>query len=377
MIVRSVHLRSFRNHQNTELALGEQVNALVGNNGQGKTNLLEALSYLSLTKSFFGATDRTVLKHGASGFEITGEVEDGSGRVHAVRIAFDRETNQKTVSVNGVRAESMASVIGRFPVVVLAPDHGKITAGSPAERRKFIDMVLSQFSRAYLDDLLEYRRVLRQRNRILLEARADGRDPSTIVEPWTESLARHGSRIIVRRGEFINAFVPYVREVHAALAGGREEPALSYVSGAGTSPEATAEEAFRRLMEELQRRAGDERRRGLTLVGPHRDELRLLLDGVEVQPFASQGQHKTLLVALKIAECLYLRERSEETPALLLDDLFGELDPVRSRRILSMVSGLGQTVITATDAVLLQGAIGWNERNRCFAVEEGTCRHVR
>jgi len=377
MIVRRLQLRSVRNHQSTELVLGEQVNALVGNNGQGKTNLLEALSYLSLTKSFFGATDRTVLKHGASSFEITGEVEDKGGRVHAVRIVYDRETNQKTVSVNGVRAESMASVIGRFPVVVLAPDHGKITTGSPAERRKFIDMVLSQFSRAYLDDLLEYRRVLRQRNRILLEARADGRDPFAVLEPWTESLARYGSRIVVRRGEFINGFVPYVREAHATLSGGMEEPALSYVSGGGASPEATPEQACRRLLEELQRRAAEERRRGLTLVGPHRDELRLFLDGIEVQPFASQGQHKTLLVALKIAECLYLSERSEEAPALLLDDLFGELDPVRSRRILSMVSGLGQTVITATDVALFQDAIGWNDRNRCYAVEEGTCRHVR
>jgi DNA replication and repair protein RecF len=130
------------------------------------------------------------------------------------------------------------------------------------------------------------------------------------------------------------------------------------------------------MLEELHRRAGEERRRGLSLVGPHRDDLRLLLDGVEVQPYASQGQHKTLLVALKIAECLYLRERSEEPPSLLLDDLFGELDPRRSRRILAMVSELGQTVIAATDAALFQDAIVWNERNRRFVVENGTCRHV-
>jgi DNA replication and repair protein RecF len=375
MIVQHLQLRRFRNHAQTEIDLGDRVNALVGNNGQGKTNILEALSYLSLTKSFFGATDRTVLERGAASFEVIGRVQDAGGRVHEVRIAYDRETNQKNVSVNGLRAESMASVIGRFPVVVLAPDHGKITAGSPVERRKFIDVVLSQFSRAYLEDLLEYRRVLRQRNRVLAEAREEGRDPSRALEPWSESLALYGSRIVVRRAEFISSFVPYVRQAHASVAGGREEPALTYASGTGELGEPSVEKVHRRL-EELRRRYAEERRRGATLVGPHRDELRLFLDGAEVQPYASQGQHKTLLVALKIAECLYLRERSEEPPALLLDDLFGELDPMRSRRILAMVSELGQTVITATDEALFQEAIPWNDRSRRFVVEEGTCRHV-
>lgn len=376
MIVERLQLRNFRNHTDTTLVLGAQLNALVGNNGQGKTNLLEALSYLSLTKSFFGATDRTVLSRGASGFELTGTVRDAGGRMQTVQIVFDRETNQKVVSVNGARAESMASVIGRFPVVVLAPDHARITAGSPAERRKFIDLVLSQFSRAYLEELLEYRRVLRQRNRILAEARLERSSPSRALEPWTESLAHHGSRIIVRRAEFVSSFVPYVQEAHARLAGGAELPALSYASGVGEVGERTAAAVNHQMLEELRRRAAEERQRGISLVGPHRDELRLLLDGIEVQPYASQGQHKTLLVALKIAECLYLRERSEEPPALLLDDLFGELDSERSQRILGMVSGLGQTVITATDAALFQNTITWNETNRRFVVEEGTCRHV-
>jgi DNA replication and repair protein RecF len=374
MIVQRLQLQRFRNHASTEVALGSHVNGLVGNNGQGKTNILEALSYLSLTKSFFGTTDRTVLQHGAASFELIGQVQDAGGKTHTVQIVYDRETNQKMVSVNGVRAESMASVIGLFPVVVLAPEHGKITAGSPGERRKFIDMVLSQLSRSYLEDMLEYRRVLKQRNKILAEARVEGRDPSRALEPWTESLALHGSRIVMRRAEFVRALVPYVRETHRALAGGTEEPSLSYACSAGGG--VTAEDAYGRMLEELHRRAGEERRRGLSLVGPHRDDLRLLLDGVEVQPYASQGQHKTLLVALKIAECLYLRERSEEPPSLLLDDLFGELDPRRSRRILAMVSELGQTVIAATDAALFQDAIVWNERNRRFVVENGTCRHV-
>lgn len=376
MIVRSLHLRSFRNHAETSLDFGTQVNALVGNNGQGKTNVLEALSYLSLTKSFFGAADRTVLMLEAPSFQVSGTVVDVGGRMHAIEILYDRLLNQKTVSLNGVRAESMASVIGRFPVVVLAPDHAKITTGSPGERRKFIDLVLSQFSRAYLEELLEYRRVLRQRNRILSDARAEGRDPSRSLEPWTDSLVTHGARVVVRREEFVGSFVPYVQHAHAVLAGGAEVPTLSYVSGAGARSGLTAEDVRLRMSEELRRRAGEERQRGMTLVGPHRDDLQFLLDGVQVQVYASQGQHKTLLVALKIAECLYLRERSEEPPTLLLDDLFGELDPERSRRILEMVSGLGQTVITATDAALFRDAVRWNDTNRCFVVTKGTCRHV-
>jgi len=376
MIVQRLRLRMFRNHANTELEFGARVNALVGDNGQGKTNVLEALSYLSLTKSFFGASDRTVLEHSAGSFEVTGTVQDAGRRGHEVRIVYERETNEKTVSVNAVRAESMASVIGRFPVVVLAPDHGKITAGSPNERRKFIDVILSQFSRPYLEDLLEYRRALRQRNRILSEARVTGQDPVRALEPWSESLALYGGRIVVRRADFVETFAPYLQQAHDALVGDREAPTLAYAPGSG-SRRAEAPETVRvQLLEELRHRGAEERRRGLTLVGPHRDDLRLLLNGKEVQPYASQGQHKTLLVALKIAECLYLRERSEEPPALLLDDLFGELDPTRSRRILAVVAELGQTVITATDARLLHEAVVWNEENRCFAVEGGRCRRV-
>jgi DNA replication and repair protein RecF len=376
MIVSAVRVRNFRNHHESRLEFGKGINALLGDNGEGKTNVLEAISYLSLTKSFYASSDGTVVRLGEDEFEVEGWIVSNGGTEHHIQVRYRREEGTKEYEVNGSRPERLSSTIGRFPIVILSPENGAITFGGPAERRKFMDLLLSQMSSAYLETLFEYRRVVRQRNKMLLDARTRGSISEALLEPWDEGLALHGSLLVERRWRFVREFQPYVVASYGNLVGEkREVPAVSYEStcrtGDGELPKEVLAENIRRL---VHRYRGEEVKRGTTLVGPHRDNLLFTLSGIPVQQYASQGQHKSLLVALKIAEFAYLSERREERPILLLDDVFSELDAFRSARVLDAAERLGQTVITTTDKSSFGSAVVWNDVNRRFAVEHGTCR---
>lgn len=376
MKVTRVAMRHFRNHSNSKIAFVNGINAILGNNGQGKTNVLEAVSYLSLTKSFYAANDATVLQIGQAMFEVEGSIVTDRGTTYTVRAAYSR-TGEKAFTVNGTKPQTLASVIGQFPIVVLSPENNAITFGGPSERRRFMDIVLSQISCAYLEDILEYRRVLKQRNKLLLNAKLERNTAALLqsqIEPWTESLVQRGGRIIRHRQLFINEFRDYVKRAYADLVQSDEAPEVAYVTIPGTQ-EANGELAINDLLrKELQARSSEELRRGTTLVGPHRDDLQLKIDGIGVQHFASQGQHKTMLVALKIAEFFYLKERRDEVPIFLLDDVFSELDDHRSRLLLSKVESLGQSFITTTEESVFHDAIEWNGTNKKFYVEAGTIR---
>jgi DNA replication and repair protein RecF len=375
MVVRELRLKNFRNHVLTRLELGEGVNALVGGNGQGKTNVLEALSYLSLTKSFFAAHDAIVLQIGKESFEVDGTIQDSAGSHHEVLVTYSRTNREKVVRVDRHKPETLASVVGKFPVVILSPDHGSISAGGASERRKFMDILLSQTSRSYLEDLLEYRRALRQRNRLLMRARMEGVRPGGLLEPWSIGLATHGGRIMQRRREFAEEFRPCMKRAYAELAEEKEQPEAAYVPTVTAPRDASARDLANLLAERMEASREEEERRGLSLTGPHRDELRLSINGKRVQEYASQGQHKTLLIALKVAEFWYMKERTTETPALLLDDVFSELDPERSRKILNLVPEMGQTVVTTTDERCFNNGVQWNGRNKRYFVEEGVCHN--
>lgn len=374
MIIQSVALTQFRNHHATSVRLAPHLNVLLGSNGQGKTNILEALSYVGLTKSFYAAGEKTVVEVGTSFFRIEATLEADTGRRDTVEVMFDADTGEKVFTINRVRPDRLAEVIGRFPTVVLSPEHEKITAGSPADRRRWMDLLLSQINPAYLEELIEYRRILHQRNALLLDARLIGRPVADAIEPWTESLVRGGAGLMERRQRFVDEFVPAFRKAYAALAPGSEQADIAYVPSCAAETggaAALSEHAFRAA---LLRRSGEEIRRGSTLVGPHRDDLAFHLTGLRLQDYASQGQQKTFLVALKIAEFAYLQEQRQETPVFLLDDLFGELDIQRAAAILGRLENAGQCVITATDERVFGGAVRWGERNGRFLVEEGTCR---
>ncbi len=368
MKILNARLHNFRNHGETSFEFAARMNVLLGENGQGKTNALEALSFFCLTKSFYASADATALKREETFFEIDGTLESDNGKKFSVRVAYDGAQKTKKFTINNVNAEKFSSVIGMFPVVVLSPENNKVTFGSPNDRRKFVDLVISQSSRSYMEDVLEFRRIVRQRNTILTDAQ--GKECYGLLAPWNETLVQRGARIIHKRSQFIKEFTPYIADTYLRIVGEKETPKIEYAPSVSIDAETPAEEVQSRLMQKLQRKYRDELHFRTTLVGPHRDEVLLSLNGTQLKHYASQGQHKTFLVALKVAEFLYLKERCNETPVLLLDDVFSELDENRCQRLLSQVETLGQTFITATSEKVFGGA-RWGKERRKFMIRNG------
>ncbi len=349
MRFKEIQLQSFRNHEQSKIECAPGRNVFLGNNGEGKTNILEAISYLCLTKSFYSSSDGTAVQIGQAGFRVTATAVSDIGVTYSIEISYKKEEREKTITINKGVVEDKSSAIGIFPVVVLSPENGNVTAGTPADRRRFMDVVVSQSNRAYLQDLMEYRRILRQRNRILLDARLGLRIARESLEPWNESLLKTGSRISVQRSAFVEEFSPYLHKAFASIAGKDEEPYIEYEPSICADNCSDAEAVGKAFRAQLEQQSAEEQRLGTTLVGPQKDELEFGINALGLKAYASQGQHKTFLVAMKIAEFFFLRERCQETPVLLLDDVFSELDRNRSDKLMAMTSGLGQTFITSTD----------------------------
>ena len=371
MRLTTLRLQNFRNHLDTSFEFGDGTNALLGDNGQGKTNVIEAISYLCLTKSFYAGSDALVVHFGKNMFEVDGSFVQDSGNEQQVRVAYTGAEPEKVYMINKRRIEPFSTVIGKFPVVICSPEYTPVTMGGPAERRKFIDFIISQSSATYFQRLLEYRQVLRHRNKMLLDAKITRRPLDGSLASWDEQLLTLGSYLMFRRSVFVAEFQSCMRSAYAHLVGEEEVPTIVYQSQLEIGGEPNEENIFDGLREELSRRHREEARVGTSLVGPHRDELVFKINDIELRKYASQGQHKTFLVALKIGEFHYLKERCRETPILLLDDVFSELDDRRADRLLDFVGELSQTFITSTNPKLFRGRADTAERHRCYFINGG------
>jgi len=376
VLAHSLHLQNFRNHSDTSVSgLAPKINVFVGQNGAGKTSILEALSLATLTKSFTTHSDSVLIKKEEQSLSVDARFQTDLGVPHNVKIEITLGPPiRKSIFANSERIRSAADLVGIAPVVILTPDEKVITGGGPSERRRFLNMVLSQASRAYLEDELEYRRALKQRNAIL--SRQQGRSLSYIqplIAPWTELVRKHGARIMRRRASFTEEFRPRLLAWYSKLSQSREEPSLQYLP-MGLESVATDYEAL--LASEASKCETDEIRRGTTLFGPHRDELLLFVNPTqEARLYASQGQHKTLLVAMKLAEFEYLRDAASETPILLLDDVFSELDDDRAHQLLDLAASeeLGQTFITSTERSRFEKKLDFSSGDHAFfEVSSGT-----
>ena len=371
MHLSTLRLRNFRNHADSYFELGEGTNVLLGDNGEGKTNVMEAISYLSLTKSFHATTDSAGVLNGQDIFEIDGVLVSDHGDDHRIRVAYQQSTGEKVYSIDRSHIQPLLSVIGRFPIVISSPEHSAITSGAPVDRRKFVDFVISQSNAVYFETLLEYRRVIRHRNKVLLDGKLSRRDPGSLLDPWDEQLIKHGSFIMMRRMRFVEEFQQFMESSYHHLVGGEEEPTIEYKPVSPITGVRDEDEVRSIVQSELVSKSLEEKRTGSTLVGPHRDEFALKINGLDLRTYASQGQHKTFLVALKIGEFFYLKERCQETPVMLLDDVFSELDEHRGRRLLDFVGDLSQAFITTTNPHYFDDAMTFADRNRVFRIRQG------
>lgn len=359
LVCRELRLRHFRNFGELDLVFPDAGVAVIGPNGSGKTNLLEALYYLEIFRSFRGAAEEQLVEFGADGFHIRGRFEDpGSGGSLEVTAAYERRRKLKRVTVNGTEVERLSDALGRIGVVVFSPSDVGLVAGSPTERRRFLDIVLSLNVRGYLPAIQRYRQTLRQRNALLKEgARA------AALEPWTAALVETGARIMAERAAWVAGHAPGFAERYERI-GGESAARLEYrPSVAGASSPATDMAAA--LAAELERVAGRERERGVTLRGPHRDDLGFVREGDasdrDLRDFGSGGQQRTAAVALRLVEAETIRKARGRAPLVLLDDIFAELDPGRSERVLELLEDEpGQAILTApkpSDVEVRHGAL--------------------
>ena len=350
MILRTLRLRSFRAHDETTVELRPKVNLLHGANGVGKTNVLEAIHYVCLTKSFTATNDRYVVRQDAPYFEVEGLFEGVRSTETRVRLVYVPSEGKK-VFVNGAPLDRLTEIVGMLPVVVFSPEDHALTAEGPSERRRFLNNILSQARPVYMDDLMKYRRARKQRNELLRQyKKRPSPPPDTLIEPWTEKIVTIGSRVIHRRNQFLHTFRTYLVDAYERIDAVAEEPTIEYDTidaFAEATTESEIQEVFR---SEVERKREHEHQRGTTLVGPQRDELVFRLDDLEVRRYGSQGQHRTFAMALKLAQYLYLTDRLDTQPILLLDDAFGKLDARRTDVFLELLMSdvIGQSLITAT-----------------------------
>jgi DNA replication and repair protein RecF len=391
-------ITNFRNYVRSELDFSSPITVVQGANAQGKTNLLEAVYYLATAESPRSRTDRELINWLANEEHPTfarleGRIE-GSDALREVSLVLlnANERLRKEIRINGVKRRTL-DLVGQIKVVLFMPEDIDLIAGSPEARRRYLDSAISQTNRPYARSLHEYNRVLVQRNSLLRQLRERLGDPLQL-EFWNERLIEQGSRLVASRLDTVAHLDELVQEIHPRLTGGGERLRLLYRSslpldgadglvqyrqlpldGAGrergsqvgaTPTSASVKAIFRQQLEERQDK---EILRGMTLVGPHRDDLRFLVGGVDMCTYGSRGQQRTISISLKLAEMELIRAKTSEEPILLLDDVMSELDEERRRYLMEAIHGDQQVIVTTTD--LDYFAPSFLERAAVWGVQEG------
>ena len=374
-IMRLTHLslHNFRNYVRLDLDLPPGVSLLQGDNAQGKTNLLESIYYLATSRSPHAGSDRELVNWLAVEQEplpyarLVGQVGKAGGE-STIEITLTQQPNngaryRKQIRLNGVARRAM-DLLGQLNVVLFLPEDIALVSGPPSGRRRYLDAALCQIDPAYCRSLSKYNQIVTQRNALLRDLRERGGDSAQLAF-WDDRLIDNGAHLVARRWDALLALGGLAHDVHGQLTGAAEQLRLSYepsVEMDGPADKDGVGEEFRAQLQALRRR---EIAAGMTLVGPHRDEVRFLINGVDCGVYGSRGQQRTAALSLKLAEVSLMRRETGEQPVLLLDDVLSELDEHRRRFLLhTLENGAEQAVITTTDLhtlpeAFLQGAQLW------------------
>lgn len=368
-------LTNFRNHVDTEVNWAPYLNVITGPNGSGKTSLIDAIHYLCMSRSFVSSTDMYVVNQDESYFMIKGHFEGQIRSEFDVACSYSRGEGKK-VFVNDSPLERLSDLIGMVPVVSLTPDDKKLTLEGPAERRSFIDSFISQISPAYLRDLIDYRRIRKQRNSLLQEFRGPVSVLEAYLEPWNVQLVETGSRIVAKRFEVLENLKAYLAKDYTMISGMDLTANLEYQTFCEPTTDAKAiEEEYYRQLSKVQDKEID---REITTIGPHRDEIVFYLDDFELRRFGSQGQHRLFTLSLKLAQLHYYSDELDDLPILMLDDVFGDLDLKKTEILLhALQQHKGQIFITSANPVPFEDYVTFDgTNNRFYEVEQGKVKEV-
>ena len=338
MYLKKLALTNFKNYELNELEFSPKINCFVGNNGVGKTNILDAIHYLSLTKSFFNSIDSISIKHGEDYFIVRGTFvrDDEEDQIYC---AFQKQ-KQKLLKRNGKEYKKLSDHVGKYPVVMISPaDSALITEGSE-DRRKFMNKIISQYSAEYLDSVLKYSKALQQRNKFLKDINTSGNFDPDVLAIWDAQLVKYGSYVYNEREVLINELIPVFQEYYSLISSGKESVKLKYRSHLSEG----------NFAETLQNSFNKDRYLEYTTIGIHKDDLLLEMNDFLVKSLGSQGQQKSYLVALKLAKFDYIKRKAGFSPILLLDDIFDKFDAERVEQIIRLVGNhrFGQIFITDT-----------------------------
>lgn len=343
MKLTELNLHHFRNYDEAQVEFSPQINVLIGENAQGKTNLLESIYVLAMTRSHRTNNDRELIEFGKDAAQIKGTVQRELG---SLKLELDIGKHGKKAKANHLEKARLSEYLGQLNVILFAPEDLALVKGAPTVRRRFIDMEFGQVSSKYLHDLTQYRDILKQRNRYLKQLQSHEAQDQLYLEVLSEQLAAVGGAIISQRVKFLSELEGYARELHQSITQGRENLTFEYSSAVKDASTLTEVELSEALMDLYRQNQSKEIFQGTTLYGPHRDDVRFLINHKNVQTYGSQGQQRTTALSVKLAEIDLMKNQTGEYPILLLDDVLSELDGARQTHLLKTIQDKVQTFLT-------------------------------
>ncbi len=373
MFINTLSIQNLRNHNLTEIKFGNKLNIIYGLNGSGKTTLLEAISIGAISKSFLPVSDSSVINFGNINYSVLVKGTNDLAIPYFVGVKY---YNGKRKQINSTYGDNLTpkDIIGEIPVIILSPDFKNITFGTPQDRRQFIDTILSQSSKSYMEDLFELKKCLKQRNNLLTKNLREGIFDKIQFEIWTDLLIKTSANIMFKRNKFINEFIPFFEKSYLEVSSGNENVSITYLPYNIDNDDVNPEKDYYILKNQqiYEKLKFVELRRGVTMFGPQKDEIAININRSVAKETASQGQHKSLLISLKFAEFEFLKKIRNETPVILFDDIFSELDSNRSNHTLEQILIKdAQSIITITENSYIKQLIPKQLNTNYFRVDKG------
>ena len=339
MWISNIKLSNFRNYDKKEIKLNENINVFFGENAQGKTNIIESIFLCSIGKSFRTNKEKELIKFNKEKalVEIDFEKSDRKGNI---KIELE---NKKNVYLNGIKLKKLSELLGNINIVIFTPDDINILKGGPQNRRKFLDIMISQLRPNYMHVLTLYLKTLEQRNNYLKQIKIENKEEN-LLDIWDEKLIEYGMKIYEYRKEFIEKIKNKIKIIHNEITQNKEDIQIEYFSDANTRQNFINELKSRRKLDII---------KGFTTKGVHRDDFVVYINGREVEIYGSQGQHRTAILSLKLSELKVIYDEIGEYPILLLDDFMSELDDKRRKNFLNNIKDI-QVIITCTEKIILE-----------------------